>query len=134
MYGVPIGIHRMNVLFFNKKILEQQGLTAPTTWADFYQVGDALKAQGIAPLAIGGNVGFLTMVLAFDNVLVAKAGAEFRASYLTGHEDPADARIRDTLTEVVKIFGYMSADTTSLGWDQAAQEVVRRHDRNDYRR
>jgi glucose/mannose transport system substrate-binding protein len=124
MYGVPLALHRTNVLFYNKTLFDQYGLTPPTSWEEFYQVGDALKTHGIAPLAIGANVGFFVALLTFDNVLVAKAGADFRASYFAGHEDPADPRIVDTLNEVAKILDYTSSDTTQISWDQAAQEVV----------
>ena len=32
IYSVPSNVHRGNVLFYNKKVFTDNGLTAPTTW------------------------------------------------------------------------------------------------------
>jgi len=32
MYGAPLAVHRTNVLFYNKTVFDQYGLTPPTTW------------------------------------------------------------------------------------------------------
>jgi glucose/mannose transport system substrate-binding protein len=123
-YGVPIGLHRTNVLFYNKKVLSDNGLKAPTTLDEFYQVADALKAKGITPFATGAKIGFVAALLAWDGVFIAKAGAEFRDSYFAGKESPNDPRVVDTLTETAKMLSYTPADNSALTWDQAAQRVV----------
>jgi glucose/mannose transport system substrate-binding protein len=123
-YGVPIALHRTNVLFYNKKLLSQNGLSAPTTLDEFYQVADALKAKGITPFATGAKIGFVAALLAWDGVFIAKAGAAFRDSYFAGKESPNDPRVIETLTETAKMLSYAPADNSSLTWDQAAQRVV----------
>jgi glucose/mannose transport system substrate-binding protein len=124
VYSIPIGTHRFNTLFYNKKIFAQYGLTPPTTWDEFYQVGDALKAQGITPLAIGAKDGFYVSIVVWDGMLIARSGVPFRESYFGGTADPADPAIADTLTEMTKVFGYTNDDRSTVDWDGAAQEVV----------
>ena len=124
VYGVPLGVHRYNCLFFNKKIFDDNGLSPPTTLAEFYTVSEVLKAKGLTPLAVGSKDGHQVKIQVWDGMLVAKGGVQFRDSYLTGHEDPADQRIVDTLNEYAHMLDYSNADHESLTWDGAAQMVV----------
>jgi glucose/mannose transport system substrate-binding protein len=124
VYGVPLGIHRYNCLFFNKKLFDDSGLTPPATLADFYTVSEALKSKGIVPLAIGSKDGHQVKTQTWDALLVATAGLQFRESYLSGNEDPADQRIVDMLNEYAHMLEYSNADRDSLTWDGAAQMLV----------
>ncbi|HWZ49784.1 MAG TPA: extracellular solute-binding protein, partial [Herbaspirillum sp.] len=49
--AVPLGIHRINNLYYNRAIFTRLGLTAPTTWAEFETVAERLRQAGITPLA-----------------------------------------------------------------------------------
>jgi glucose/mannose transport system substrate-binding protein len=123
VYGIPLDIHRYNRLFFNKKIFDDNGLSAPTTLAEFYAVSEALKAKGIIPLAVGSKDGHAVKTHTFDGLIVTKGSVQFRESYLTGHENPADQRIVDMLTEYAHMLEYSNADRDSLTWNDAAQKV-----------
>jgi glucose/mannose transport system substrate-binding protein len=48
---------------------------------------------------------------------------QFRESYLTGHENPADQRIVDMLKEYAHMLEYSNADRDSILWNDAAQRV-----------
>jgi glucose/mannose transport system substrate-binding protein len=124
VYGIPLGVHRYNCLFFNKKLFDENGLLPPSTFAEFYTVSEALKAKGITPLAVGSNDGHQIKTHTWDGLLVAKAGVQFRESYLSGMEDPADPRIVDMLREYAHMLDYSNDDRDSLTWDGAAQLVV----------
>jgi len=124
LYSVPVGIHRYNCLFFNKKLFADNGLSAPTTLDEFFSVSEALKAKGIIPLALGSKQGWPVTQIAFDGVLIAQAGVAFRDSYLEGRESPGDARITDMLNTTVKMLDYTNSDRDSITWDQAAKLVA----------
>src|SRR5690554_5905868 len=68
-YSVPVNIHRGNVIFYNKKIFDDNKLTAPTTFDEFYQVADALIAKGITPLALGDKEPW-TATMLLENILL----------------------------------------------------------------
>jgi glucose/mannose transport system substrate-binding protein len=123
VYGIPLGVHRYNCLFFNKKIFEDNALLPPSSLAEFYAVSEALKTKGLTPLAVGSKDGHQVKIHIWDGLLVAKAGVQFRESYLSGHEDPADPRIVDTLDEYAHMLDYSNSDRDSLTWDGAAQMV-----------
>ncbi|WP_018526215.1 ABC transporter substrate-binding protein [Alkalispirochaeta alkalica] len=44
--------------FYDKTLFAEQGLSAPRTWDEFIQVNRDLKAAGIPPLALDGNISF----------------------------------------------------------------------------
>jgi glucose/mannose transport system substrate-binding protein len=123
VFGMPLDVHRYNRLFFNKKLFDDNGLTPPTTLAEFYTVAEAFKAKGITALAIGSKDGHAVKTHTWDGLIVTKGSVEFRNSYLTGHEDPADQRIVDMLNEYAHMLDYSNADRDSLLWGDAAQRV-----------
>jgi glucose/mannose transport system substrate-binding protein len=123
VYGIPLDVHRYNRLFFNIKLFADNGLTPPTTLAEFYTVAEAFKAKGITALAIGSKDGHAVKTHTWDGLIVSKASVEFRKSYLTGHENPADQRIVDMLNEYAHMLDYSNADRDSLLWGDAAQRV-----------
>ena len=57
-WSVPVNIHRANVLWYNKKAFEANGLKPPTTWDEFKTAADKLKAADITPLALGDKDAF----------------------------------------------------------------------------
>ena len=123
VYGIPLDVHRYNRIFFNTKLFEDNGLKAPTTLAEFYTVAEAFKAKGITALAVGSKDGHAVKTHTWDGLLVTKGSVEFRKSYLTGHENPADQRIVDMLDEYAHMLDYSNADRDSLTWGEAAQKV-----------
>jgi glucose/mannose transport system substrate-binding protein len=124
VYAIPLGVHRYNTLFFDKKVFDDNGLAPPTSLAEFYTVSEALKGKGLVPLAIGSVDGHQVKTHTWDGLLVAKAGIQFRESYLSGHEDPADPRVVDMLNEYAHMLEYSNADRDTLTWDAAAQLLV----------
>ncbi|MFI8081913.1 ABC transporter substrate-binding protein [Kitasatospora sp. NPDC086009] len=54
-YGVPMRGTQPVLLFHNKKVLADAGLTPPTTWDDLLATSKALKARGVTPIALGGG-------------------------------------------------------------------------------
>jgi len=125
MYAIPVAIHRFNTLFYNKKLFAQYNLSPPTTWDEFYQVGDVLKANNITPLAVGAKDGFYVSIVVWDGMFISRAGVDFRESYFSGKEDPGDLRIADTLTATSNLLAnYTNADRSTVDWDGAAQKVL----------
>ncbi|MFD4661647.1 ABC transporter substrate-binding protein [Kitasatospora sp. NPDC058444] len=54
-YGVPMRGTQPVLLFHNKKVLADAGLTPPRTWDELLDATRALKAKGITPIALGGG-------------------------------------------------------------------------------
>ncbi|SHM20163.1 ABC transporter substrate-binding protein [Actinacidiphila paucisporea] len=54
-YGVPMRGTQPVLLFNNKKVLSDAGLTEPKTWDDLLNAVKVLKAKHITPIALGGG-------------------------------------------------------------------------------
>lgn len=53
-YGIPMRGTQPVLLFHNKKVLADAGLTPPRTWDELIAASKALKAKGVTPIALGG--------------------------------------------------------------------------------
>lgn len=125
LYAVPLGIHRVNSLFYNVNIFQRLGLNPPETLAEFYSVAATLKAAGYIPLSIGVAEGDIISDLLFDGLLIAKAGVPYREAYLSGQMDaePAGQPIMDALNELAKLLDYTNEDRDRLLWPDAAAKL-----------
>jgi glucose/mannose transport system substrate-binding protein len=123
IYTMPINIHRGNVLWVNKQIFADNNLTPPTTFDEFFAVGDALKAKGIVPLAMGGANQFEQGVL-FETVLIGTLGADDYQALWNGEIPMTDPRIAEALNTYKKMLTYTNEDRDALSWDQATALVI----------
>ncbi|MDP2732351.1 MAG: ABC transporter substrate-binding protein, partial [Hoeflea sp.] len=53
--AAPVNVHSTNWVWMNKAALDAAGGKAPETWEELVTVLDAMKANGITPLAHGGQ-------------------------------------------------------------------------------
>ncbi|MCS6841414.1 MAG: ABC transporter substrate-binding protein [Roseiflexus sp.] len=123
IWSVPVNIHRSNVLWYNIKIFQENGLTPPKTIDDFFKVAEALKAKGIIPLAVGGKDRFETPHL-FESVLLAVFGPEDYPKLFQPGADWSDPRVRQAAEIAKRMLEYSNSDRSSLGWADAAQLVL----------
>ncbi|MBI3975675.1 MAG: carbohydrate ABC transporter substrate-binding protein [Armatimonadetes bacterium] len=123
MYSVPVNVHRGNVLWYNKKIFDDNKLAAPTTWQEFFKVADALKAKGITPLALGDKNKWEAAHL-FEDILAATLGPEGYRGLWSGKTSWAGAGVKQALENYAKILGYVNTDHAAGTWDSAAQMLI----------
>ncbi len=122
-WSVPVNIHRANVLWYNKKVFEANNLQPPTTFDEFFQVAEALKAKGITPLALG-DTGIWASTHLFETVLIGTMGAEKYKGLWTGQTDWNGPEVKQALETMKRMLTYVNSDHSSLSWDQANQLVI----------
>ncbi|MGB9760155.1 MAG: ABC transporter substrate-binding protein [Thermoproteota archaeon] len=126
-YAVPVNIHRANVLWYNKKILDKYGIDPTTlnTWNGFFAACDKLKAAGINyPIAMGGQ-GKWEIAHALEQIF-ASEGIEFYQDLVNGKiNDPNNPKLVDALNTFKKYLSYVNPDYAALTWDQAVAKVIR---------
>ena len=122
-WSVPVNIHRSNVLWYNKAIFEEYGLTAPTTWDEFIAVAETLKAAGITPLALGDNGPWAAAHL-FETLLAGVLGPEAYTGLWNGATSWDDPKVTEALNTFRTVLNYVNEDHTALSWDQANQYVI----------
>nr|WP_259548775.1 ABC transporter substrate-binding protein [Heyndrickxia oleronia] len=123
IYSVPVNIHRGNVLWYNKKVFEDNGLEVPKTFDDFFAVADKLQEKGITPLALGDKEPW-TATQIFENVLVAKLGVDGYNKLWTGELAFDDPKVKESAEIFKKMMGYINKDHSSRNWQDASQLVA----------
>ncbi|MCM3478613.1 ABC transporter substrate-binding protein [Caldibacillus thermoamylovorans] len=123
IYSVPVNIHRSNVLWYNKKIFEENGLQPPATFDEFFAVSEQLKDKGITPLALGDKEPW-TATHIFENILLAKLGPDDYKKLWTGDISFKDDRVVKSAEIFAKMIGYINDDHSSRNWQDASQLVA----------
>ena len=74
IYSVPVNIHRANVLWYNPKVLADNGISKfQRPMEEWFAAMDTLQADGIKPLAMGEQ---WTAMHLFETVLLGSLGPE----------------------------------------------------------
>jgi glucose/mannose transport system substrate-binding protein len=129
VYAVPLDVHRLNLLFYNKRLFAQAGVAPPTeatTVDELFGMLDALKAAGVTPLALSTKTSpWPLSLLLFENLLVARAGAEAYQSFFCGHGDPLGAPITQAVQDLGRLLSssYTNTDRSQLAWDESLSLV-----------
>ncbi|MEU4346058.1 extracellular solute-binding protein [Streptomyces sp. NPDC023838] len=101
-YGVPMRGTQPVLLFHNKKVLADAGLTPPRTWDELIAATKALKAKGVTPIALGGGDQWPTLMwfeYLYDRIggpgLLQRAVSGDRAAWASEDSRKALAAIRE---------------------------------------
>jgi glucose/mannose transport system substrate-binding protein len=132
IYSVLAGIHRGNVLWYNVKLLEKNGVKVgdQITFSQFFDICDKLKAAGIQALGVGDS-SIWTSAQLFENTLLGVVGPKGWVE-LFGGSTPRNDRVMQwddpKVKEAMKIFAkmqdYLNSDHAALSWDQAIKELI----------
>jgi glucose/mannose transport system substrate-binding protein len=125
MYGVPSNVHRINSLFYSKKVFEKYGLTEPKTVADFDVIAKKLKGTGVSVLAVGSKEPWTLALLAFESLLVSREGPTLYNDYLHGKLKADDPRVVQALAATIALGPLFNADHAQRNWLQAIELVAR---------
>jgi glucose/mannose transport system substrate-binding protein len=121
IYSVPVNIHRANVMWYNPKILSDNGIAVPTTLDEWFAAMDTLQAAGVTPLALGEQ---WTKMHLMETVLLGSLGVEDYNGLWSGATDWASPEVTQALEDFKKVLTYTNTDSASLSWQDAAQLVV----------
>ena len=123
IWSVPVNIHRSNVLWYNKQVLEDNGLTPPASLDEFFGAAETLEAAGVTPLAVGDS-GVWVDIHVFESLLLATLGPDAYRGLWDGTTDWNGSGVTEALQAFADMTEYVNADHSALSWDQAAQLVV----------
>ncbi|MBV8140470.1 MAG: carbohydrate ABC transporter substrate-binding protein [Verrucomicrobia bacterium] len=132
IYSVLAGIHRGNVLWYNVKLLEKNGIKVgdQMTFSEFFAACDKLKAAGIQALGVGDSSIWASAEL-FENTLLGVIGPKGWVDLFGGpapRSDRAmqwdDPKVKEAMRIFAKMQDYLNPDHASLSWDQAIKELM----------
>jgi glucose/mannose transport system substrate-binding protein len=124
-YAVLVNVHRGNLLWYNKKVLDKNGIKVgdKMTLDEFFSAAEKLKAAGVTPLAVGDN-GIWATAEIFENTLVGTVGPQGWMDLFSGKMAWEDPKVKQAAQIYGKILAYQNSDHSALSWDQAVRAVV----------
>jgi glucose/mannose transport system substrate-binding protein len=137
-YGVPVNVHRINSLFYDKAFFDayaSQGLHVPTTIEEFRTVCPMIKRLGRTCLAVGDKWAWVLSQITFEMILPGIAGAEYYRSFWLGRARAADENVTKALELMLYLRcgpqpssacdgGYINSDVNDIDWPEAIERVM----------
>lgn len=122
-YSVPVNIHRSNMMWYNKKMLEAVGAQPPKTWDEWFTLAEKLKAKGQPTLAIAeSGAGFTAHV--FETMMIPVLGADKFKGLFNGTTSWEDKGIADALNILKKALDYANPDFLNVSWGDVNDLMV----------
>lgn len=122
--AAPVNVHRVNWIWGNKQILDDNGLEMPSTWEEFNAAADKLQEAGITPLAHGGQAWQDATV--FETVVLGLGGPEFYKAALVDLDQEAlkSDTMKEVFDEMRVLRGYVDDNFSGRDWNLATAMVM----------
>lgn len=122
--AAPLGIHRINTLFYNRKLLAQFNIAPPRSWDEFERAAARLQQGGVVALAQSSEpwqVGTL-----FETLVLAEGGAGYYGDLFVRKDARAfaDPRLAHALTRLRTLKKYMAAPVQERPWNEVARQLA----------
>jgi glucose/mannose transport system substrate-binding protein len=125
VYAVLAGVHRGNVLWYNKKLLEKNGIAIGDKigFDEFFAACAKLKQAGIPALGVGDS-GIWASAQLFENTLLGVVGPQGWSDLFSGKMKWDDPQVKKAMDYFAKMQDYLNPDHSALSWDQAIGELM----------
>ncbi|WP_371867267.1 ABC transporter substrate-binding protein [Pseudoduganella guangdongensis] len=123
--AAPLGIHRINTLFYNRKVFARLNLAPPSTWTEFEQAARKLRAAGVAPLVQSSEPWQVATL--FENLLLATGGPEYYRELFVRQspQAAADTRLAQALQRLRGLKAWMLNPAEEQPWTEAVKRFGR---------
>lgn len=122
--AAPLGIHRINTLFYNQGLFTKLGLAPPHTWADFDHAAEALSRIGVTPLAQSTEPWQIATL--FETLLLSETGPAFYRDLLVRRNANSwfDPRVSRALERLRKLKRWMPQQLSERPWQDEASDLA----------
>jgi len=121
--AAPVNVHSTNWVWINKAALDAAGGKAPETWDELVAVLDKMKANGITPLAHGGQPWQDATI--FDAVVLGLGTDFYKAAFID--LDPAALggdKMVEAFNRMAKLRSYVDDNFSGRDWNLASAMVI----------
>lgn len=122
IYSIPVNVHRGNIMFYNKSILDEHNIEPPTNLYTFMESMKKLKEADVTPLALGDKNKWTATHL-FESIMVSTLGPFKYNGLWEGRTSFDDPGIREALVAFKEIMNYVNDDHAALTWQDATRRV-----------
>lgn len=121
--SAPVNVHSTNWVWVNKAALDAAGGKVPTTWDELVTVLDAMKANGITPLAHGGQPWqdatiFDAVVLSMGNDFYKQTMIDLDMDALSGE------KMVEVFDRMTTLRSYVDDNFSGRDWNLASSMVI----------
>lgn len=122
--AAPLGIHRINNLYYNIAVFNRLGLSVPRTWDEFDRVAARLKQAGVVPLAQSSESWQVATL--FETLVLSEGGpAYYRQLFVDlSPRAFADVRLLHALQRLRALRQAMQLPVKERPWTEVARQLV----------
>jgi glucose/mannose transport system substrate-binding protein len=121
--AAPVNVHSTNWVWINKAALDAAGGKAPESWDELVAMLDKMKANGITPLAHGGQAWQDATI--FDAVVLSLGTDFYKAAMID--LDPAalsGEKMVEAFNRMAKLRSYVDDNFSGRDWNLASAMVI----------
>ena len=121
--AAPVNVHSTNWMWINKAALDKAGGKAPETWDELIAMLDNFKAQGLTPVAAGGQAWqdatiFDAVVLSLGDDFYKKAFIDLDSATL------GSDKMKEAFDRMTKLGSYVDDNFSGRDWNLASAMVI----------
>lgn len=115
IYGLPMAGY-VEGIFYNKKVLKDNGIEPPKTWDEFIAACDKLKAKSITPIALASKDAWVINMMM--NTLWVRTAGHSTNGFLGGSKKWTDPNVVDAFKKYETLIkkGYVQEGTLALAY------------------
>ncbi|OOG72120.1 putative sugar-binding periplasmic protein [Ensifer sp. M14] len=121
--AAPVNVHSTNWVWINKAALDKAGGKEPTNWEELIALLDNFKAQGLTPIAHGGQPWQDATI--FDAVVLSLGNDFYKQAFID--LDPAALggdKMKEAFDRMTKLRSYVDDNFSGRDWNLASAMVI----------
>jgi glucose/mannose transport system substrate-binding protein len=121
--AAPVNVHSTNWLWINKAALDKAGGKEPQNWDELIAMLDNFKAQGITPIAAGGQA--WQDATLFDAVVLSLGNDFYKKAFIDlDPETLGSDKMKEAFDRMTKLRSYVDANFSGRDWNLASSMVI----------
>lgn len=121
--SAPVNVHSTNWVWISKSALDAAGGKAPESWDELVTVMEAMKANGITPLAHGGQAWQEATI--FDAVVLSMGNDFYKESMIDLNPDALGGeKMVEVFDRMATLRSYVDDNFSGRDWNLASAMVI----------
>ena len=124
VYLIPFDTYAWTV-YYRKSVWDAKGYTVPTTLAEFKQLAQKMKDDGLVPIGLGDKDGWPAQGH-FDVINLRENGYQYHIDLMAGKAKWTDPQVKQTFTVWQSLLPFYQEGAAGRKWQDAAAGLVQK--------